>query len=50
MEVNSYLWKWFKSHAQGIFALRDETKMIEDDVQVDGTFKCNGWQPRLMEV
>ena len=27
-EVNSYIWKWFKSHAQGMFAQRDETKLI----------------------
>jgi phosphatidylserine decarboxylase len=27
-EVNSYVWKWFKSHAQGVFAQREETKLI----------------------
>jgi hypothetical protein len=27
--VNSYIWKWFKSHAQGIFARGDETRRLQ---------------------
>jgi hypothetical protein len=27
--VNSYLWKWFKSFAQGIFAQGDETRRLQ---------------------
>ena len=27
-EVNTYIWKWFKSHAQCMFAQREETKLI----------------------
>jgi hypothetical protein len=26
--LNSYVWKWFKSHAQVVFAQREETKLI----------------------
>ena len=33
-EVNSYIWKWFKSHAQGMFAQREETKSIATPYEV----------------
>ena len=32
--LNSYVWKWFKSHAQGVFAQRKETKMIATPFEV----------------
>jgi hypothetical protein len=34
IEVNSYVWKWFKSHAQGMFARRKETKLIANPYEV----------------
>jgi hypothetical protein len=32
--VNSYVWKWFKSHAQGIFARGDETRRLQKIYEV----------------
>ena len=34
-ELNSYVWKWFKSHAQGMFARRGETKLIATPYEVN---------------
>ena len=49
-EVNSYIWKWFKSHAQGMFAQREETKLIAipyeaiwEEIVYEDIVDSSGW-------
>jgi hypothetical protein len=56
-EVNSYIWKWFKSHAQGMFAQREETKLIAtpyeaiwEEMAYEDIENSSGWNGYILLI